>query len=126
MSALIDTSVFIALEAGRSLAATPPAGGVSAMTLAELHLGVLASKSPGARAKRLGTVSWVENAFDPIPFDEVVARRFAEVMVSSRRRGTKLRTADAIIAATAVAYDLDLYTQDADFDGVPGLRVVRG
>ena len=25
-----------------------------------------------------------------------------------------------------VAYDLDLSTQDADFDRVPGLRVVRG
>jgi len=125
MSALIDTSVFIALEAGRSLASAPQAGAVSAMTLAELHLGVLAAKSARARAKRLATASWVENAFDPIPFDEVIARRFADVMVSSRRRGTKLRTADAVIAATALTYDLDLYTQDADFDGVPGLRVVK-
>jgi predicted nucleic acid-binding protein len=124
MSALIDTSVFIALEAGRPLARVPSAGAVSAMTLAELHLGVLASTAR-ARAKRLGTVAWVENAFDPIAFDEATARRFADVMVSSRRRGVKLKTADAVIAATALTYDLDLYTQDADFDGVPGLRVVK-
>jgi predicted nucleic acid-binding protein len=125
MSALIDTSVFIGMEAGRSVARVPEAGAVSAMTLAELHLGVLAARSPRARAKRLGTVSWVENVFDPIAFDEVVARRFAEVMVSAGHGGRKLLVADAVIAATALTHDLDLYTQDADFDGVPGLRVVK-
>jgi predicted nucleic acid-binding protein len=32
---------------------------------------------------------------------------------------------DTLIAATAVVHGLDLYTQDAEFEGLRGLRVVR-
>jgi hypothetical protein len=123
--ALIDTSVFVALEQGRSVAASPPAGAISAMTLAELHLGVLTAPGAKVRARRLRTLTWVENAFDALAFDDVIARRCAEVRADTKRRGASIGVADAVIAATALTYDLDLYTQDADFDAVPGLRVVK-
>jgi predicted nucleic acid-binding protein len=34
----------------------------------------------------------------------------------------RLPLADSIILATARAFDATLWTQDADFDGVPGVR----
>ncbi len=126
VAALLDTSIFVALESGRPIASFPDDGAISAMTLAELHLGVLMAPGERIRARRLRTLSWVENAFDALVFDEIVARRCAELQRLSRRRGRKrLNAADAVIAATAVVNGLPLYTQDADFDGLPGLEVVR-
>jgi len=41
-----------------------------------------------------------------------------------RRAGQRPGVADALIAATALAHDLTLYTLDEDFRGIPGLRIV--
>jgi predicted nucleic acid-binding protein len=46
-------------------------------------------------------------------------------MVTARRAGRRLETADAWIAATAVLYDAPLITHNArDYLGVPGLKVI--
>ncbi len=41
------------------------------------------------------------------------------------RRSKKMKTPDAIIAATAIAHNLTLLTSDAGFDKIPGLQVLN-
>jgi tRNA(fMet)-specific endonuclease VapC len=68
-----------------------------------------------------------EADFDPLPFDADAARAFGGVAASLRRSGRKAgaRAYDAMIAATAVANDLPVYTcNPADFSGIDGLDVV--
>jgi predicted nucleic acid-binding protein len=120
---LLDTSVFIAREAGRPLGHLPNAAAVSVVTLAELHLGVLMAQSSNIRARRLRTLTAVQNAFEPLSIDSEVARTFAELVAESRRRGKRPKIMDTWIAATAVAYDLPVYTQDEDFEAIPRVRV---
>ncbi len=98
---------------------------VSAMTLAELHVGVLVTDDPGVRAARLKTLTAVEHEVEVLPIDDRVARSFGEVVAAARRNGRKPAVADALIAATALAHGLTLYTCDADFDGFEGLKAVR-
>ena len=93
-------------------------------TLAELHVGVLLAAGPRIRAQRLRTLSRVERAFDPIPVDSPVVRIFAEIVADARRKRRHPRVADALIAATAVAHRLQLYSQDRDFALMPGVDLV--
>ena len=125
MSALLDTSVFIGREQGRTAAVLPPDAFISVVTLAELHIGVLNADDPEIRASRLETLTAIEQAFDALPIDTDVARAFARLVSQARRAGRKPPILDTLIAATAVVHELDLYTQDADFEGFRGLRVVR-
>jgi predicted nucleic acid-binding protein len=72
-------------------------------------------------------VQQAEADFDALPFDAAAARAFGGVAVSLRRAGRKTaaRAYDAMIAATAIANDLPLYTcNPSDFAGIDGLRVV--
>jgi predicted nucleic acid-binding protein len=121
---LLDTSIFIGQEQERDLARLPNEAAISVMTLAELHVGVLLAAAPKIRAQRLRTLVRVERTFDPLPVDEAVARRFAEIVADSRRSGRHPRVVDAIIAATAVAHGLALYSQDRDFALMPGVDLV--
>lgn len=127
MRGILDTSVFIAGEQRRALAtdALPDEAAVSVVTLAELELGVQMATTETARAQRLRTLRALTATYVAIPIDESVASTFAELVATLRRAGRRLRVQDAWIAATARAHDAAVYTQDADFDGVPGLEVVR-
>ncbi len=124
-SGLLDTSVFIAREVGRSLGTLPTVAAISVVTVAELHLGVLMANDPVARAQRLRTLSSVMATFDPLPIDSRVARTFAELVAEARRQGKRPGIMDTWIAATAVAHGLPLYTQDDGFAGIPRVRVTR-
>ena len=66
---LLDTSIFIAREAGRPLGELPDTVAVSVVTLAELHLGVLMAHGAAVRARRLRTLTALQNAFEPLPID---------------------------------------------------------
>jgi predicted nucleic acid-binding protein len=122
---LLDTSVFIAKETGRPLGELPDAAAVSVITLAELHLGVLLAQGSAVRARRLRTLTMVQNAFEPLPIDAEVARTFAELVAEARRHGKRPKIMDTWIAATAVAQDIPVYTQDEDFGEIPNVRVHR-
>ena len=122
---LLDTSVFIADESGRPLGALPRTAAISVVTIAELHLGVLIADDPAIRAQRLRTLASVEALFEPFPIDVDVARVFAEIVAEARRQGRRPKIMDTWIAATAVAHDLAVYTQDEDFGQIPRVRVVR-
>lgn len=122
---VLDTSVFIARETGRPLAELPDTAAVSVITLAELHLGVLMAQGPAVRARRLRTLTMVQNAFEPLPIDSDVARTFAELAAEARRHGKRPKIMDTWIAATAVTHDIPVYTQDEDFAEIPKVRVHR-
>jgi predicted nucleic acid-binding protein len=122
---LLDTSVFIADESGRPLGSLPRTAAISVVTIAELHLGVLMTDDPAIRAQRLRTLASVEALFEPFSIDVEVARAFAEIVAEARRQGRRPGIMDTWIAATAVAHDLAVYTQDEDFGQIPRVRVVR-
>jgi len=121
---LLDTSVFIAAEQGRPLGLLPLTGSVAVATIAELYLGVLMADDHSVRATRLRTISMIESRFEALPVDARVARVFAEIVAAARRQGRRPGVNDTWIAATAVANDLPLYTQDDDFRSIPLLRTV--
>ncbi|MGH7843246.1 MAG: PIN domain-containing protein [Candidatus Binataceae bacterium] len=120
---LLDTSVFIAREAGWPLGELPDVAAISVITLAELHLGVLMARGVTVRARRLRTLTAVQNAFEPLPLDSEVARAFAELAAEARRHGIQPKIMDTWIAATALARDLPIYTQDKDFGLIPRVRI---
>jgi predicted nucleic acid-binding protein len=124
---VLDTSVFIAGEQGRRLAAEllPDEAAVSVVTLAELELGVHLAGSEDARAARLLTLGSVRATYAALPVDETVASAFAELVAAARRQGRRPRVEDTWIAATARAHDVAVYSQDSDFDDLPGVSVVR-
>lgn len=125
---LVDTSVVIDLARGvigrDDLADRPVDLAVSAVTVAGLHHGVLVA-SPDELARRLRTLRLVEESCLILPFDAHVAAFYGRIAADARRlRGRRIKLGDGLIAATAAAHDIPLYTRDHDFDGLPGLTVV--
>jgi predicted nucleic acid-binding protein len=124
--ALADTSIFIAREQDRPFAGDVPTElVVSVVTLAELRLGVLMAADLRARTRRLDTLRFVEG-LEPLPIDDDVAAAWAQLVAELRAAGRKAAINDCWIAATALAHDIPVATQDADYDGMPaGVRVIR-
>lgn len=124
--ALADTSVFVALEQDRPRRRkVPDEILVSVVTVGELQLGVLMADADATRAVRLKTLSYVESTFEPIPVDAAAAREWARLVAHCRRARRRVPVNDLWIAATAIVRDLAVLTQDADYDGIPGLRVLK-
>jgi len=96
----------------------------SAITLGELRAGVLAAPDSPTRILRLRTLRRAET-LSPIPVDDDVADSWAALQVMLLDAGRRLTINDSWIAATAIAHQLPLVTRDLDFEGVPGLAVVR-
>ena len=121
---LVDTSVLIDLERV-SQEALPDELAISAVTLAELAAGPHATDDRDERARRQDRLQRAEATFDPLPVDAAVARAYGRVFaaVASRGRSAHRRRAfDLLIAATALAAELPLYTRDpADFAGLERL-----
>jgi predicted nucleic acid-binding protein len=122
--AVIDTSVVIDLE--HVVAADLPAElAVSAITLAELAAGPHATADPQERARRQDRLQRAEATFDPLPVDATVARAYGRIYAAVAGAGRKARGArslDLLIAATALASNLPLYTRNPDdFRGIEGL-----
>lgn len=126
---LLDTSVFIANETGRALdeQLLPRELAVSAITIAELHVGVLAARDLDTRARRLATLETVSD-IELLAVDEAVAVSWALLRVHLAEARRRLNVNDLWIAATAHAHALPVVTQDEDFgpiEGVGGLEIVR-
>lgn len=124
---VLDTSTVIALTRIADSTELPDEPVISAVTLAELSVGPLVSNDERERERRQAQLQLAEASFQPIPFDAAAARAFGRVSASLRRSGRKTtaRAFDAMIAATALAHDLPVYTCNArDFIGIEGLTVV--
>ena len=123
---LADTSVFIAHESGRPLRSDllPDRLAVSVITVGELRAGVLAAADLATRDRRLATLTAVL-ALAPVPVDEDVAAAWARLRVALRDLGRRMGVNDSWIAATAIALDVPLVTQDDGYADVPSLRVIR-
>lgn len=126
---IADTSVFVAAEQRRSLG-EPPEGEarISVATLTELAAGVRMADGDALVELRRTTLERARR-FVALPYDEPVAARLADLLVAARRQKRRAGAMDAIIAATALVHDLDVWTPDDDFDVLAeldsGLRVRR-
>ena len=121
---LLDTSVVIDLgtiDPDR----LPVEAAISALTMAELAAGPHATSDADERARRQERLQRAEAAFDPLPFDLAAARAYGRVLaaVAARVRAVRGRCAiDLMVAATALAGGLPLYTRDPqDLRGLEGL-----
>lgn len=124
---ILDTSTVILLPQLDDPTALPEEPLITAVTLAELTVGPLVASSDEERAARQAHLQQAESDFDALPFDASAARAFGRVAASLRRSGRKTtaRSYDAMIAATALAHALPVYTCNPDdFSGIDGLEVV--
>ena len=121
---IIDTSVLIDLER-LDPTTLPLEVAVSAITFAELAAGPHATADPDERGRRQDRLQRAEAAFDPLPFDSDAARAYGRIYVAVTSLGGKARgprAVDLLIAATACAVQLPLYTRNPhDFKGIDDL-----
>jgi len=124
---LVDTSVVIDMER-IDPADLPVEIAIAAITLAELAAGPHATTDPAERARRQDRLQRAEATFDPLPVDANVARAFGRIYAAVATAGRKARgrrAFDLLIAATAVAAGLPLYTRNPDdFAGLADLLEV--
>jgi predicted nucleic acid-binding protein len=133
---MVDTNIVI-LRRWVDPSELPEEMAISAITLAELSAGPHevrgndeqnAYEEHAERARRLEILQRAESEFDPVPFDAEAARLFGRLTAAVVAIGRKprRRLADLMIAATAMAEGLPLFTTNPDdFAGLNGLvRVV--
>ncbi len=120
---LLDTSVIVDLER-LNPESLPLEWAVSAITMAELTAGPLAAADPEERARRQHRLQWVEGTFEAIPVDASVVRAYGLVYGAAQASGRKSRrrSFDLLIAATALAEQLPLFTRNPkDFEDLGSL-----
>jgi predicted nucleic acid-binding protein len=113
---LLDTSVVIDLDKIESTQLAIEVS-VSALTMAELAAGPHASSDPDERARRQDRLQRAEAVFDPLPFDADAARAYGRIfaaVIGAGRKARGARSVDLLIAATALAARLPLYTRKGD------------
>ncbi|MBV9920493.1 MAG: type II toxin-antitoxin system VapC family toxin [Pseudonocardia sp.] len=126
---LVDTSVVIEMERIPENA-LPHELAISAITLAELAAGPHATADAAERASRQDRLQRAESTFDPMPFDASTARAYGRVyaaVLTAGRKARGRRAIDVLIAATALANELPLYTRNpSDFAGLESVLEVVG
>ena len=128
-SGLLDTSVVIDWDAPDVAAALPDESAVSSITLAELAAGPHLASTADERARRQARLQQVEATFDPLVFDTESARSYGQIVaaIADSGRSHRRRVADLLIAATAHANRLGLYTRSPDdFAGLEDLVHIVG
>lgn len=121
---LLDTSVVIDLER-LDPSQLPLESAISAITMAELAAGPHATQDPLERGRRQDRLQRAEAVFDPLPFDSEASRAYGRVyaaVVGAGRKARGARAVDLVIAATACAASLPLYTRNPqDFQALTEL-----
>ena len=124
---VLDTSTVILLGELTDATALPAEPLITTVTLAELSVGPLVAGDERERSARQAHLQQAEADFAPLPFDAGAARAFGRVAASLRGAGRKstARSYDAMIAATALAEGLPVYTCNPnDFNGIDDLKVI--
>ncbi len=122
---ILDTNALILIDR-LDPADLPGEPVITVITLAELSVGPLVATDEAERRARQVRLQLVESSFESVAFDAPAARAFGRVAASLQQSGRKIgaRAFDAMIAATALAADLPLYTcNPRDFEGIEGLRL---
>ena len=118
---LVDTSVLVALDR-IDTSLLPEQVAISAISLAELAAGPHATSGSLERARRQQRLQLTEASFDAMPFDGACARAYGHLyaqLLTAGRKARGRRALDLLIAATAAAAGLPLYTANpADFAGL--------
>jgi predicted nucleic acid-binding protein len=112
---LLDTSVVIGLEE-LDLSRLPASSAISSLTLAELASGPHAARDASERARRQERVQQLEAKVETLQFDDTCARAYGRIyaqVVAGGRKPRGPRAVDLMIAATAMAYQLPLFTLNA-------------
>ncbi len=114
---ILDTSVFIASESGRTLAVDrlPDELATTVVTIGELEAGVLASPDTAIRAQRLRTLSAASD-MERLAVDEATAHAWASLRVRLAETRRRMPVNDSWIAACALSRGLPVVTQDLDYD----------
>jgi predicted nucleic acid-binding protein len=119
---LLDTSVVIALP-HMDRSQLPAEMSLSAITLAELVTEPHATDEVEERARRQDRLQRAQRTFDAVPFDVDAAQAYGRIYAAVTARGRKAcgrRAMDLLIAATALAQGIPLFTcNPADFQGWP-------
>lgn len=123
---LADTSYLVAREAGRPIddPSVPDELAISAITIGELHAGVLAADEAQVRAQRLSTLIAAQE-FNALPVDADVADAWARLRVALREAGLRMDVNDSWIAATAIAHGVPVVTQGTGFVPLLGLEIIE-
>ncbi len=117
---LVDTSVVVDHDI-IDPALLPDQSAIAAVTLAELAAGPHATDDEDERARRQDRLQWAATTWDALPFDAGAARAYGRVYAATRTAGrsTRSRLADLLIAATAAANGLPVYTRNpSDLQGL--------
>ncbi|MGA7050229.1 MAG: type II toxin-antitoxin system VapC family toxin [Mycobacterium sp.] len=123
---ILDTSTVILLGDITDPTALPDESVISAITLAELSVGPHVAHGDDERGARQQHLQQAEADFEVLPFDADCARAFGGVAAALRASGRKpaARAYDALIAASAIAHGVALYTCNPDdFRGIPRLEL---
>ena len=123
---LLDTSVVVDHDRVDP-ALLPDESAIAAVTLAELAAGPHATNDEQERARRQDRLQWAAATWDPVPFGTEAARTYGRVFAATKaaRRSSRTRLADLLIASTAAANGLPLYTRNpADFAGLEQIVTV--
>ncbi len=126
---LLDTSVVIDWDEPSVAAALPEESSVCAITLAELAAGPHLASTAAEGARRQARLQQVEATFEPLAFDAAAARSYGQMVaaIADSGRSHRRRIADLLIAATAHANGLALYTRNPDdFAGLEDLLPIIG
>lgn len=121
MLGVLDTSVVISGLDAAEVAGIPadhrPEGfAVSAVTLAELHFGVLVAPDDAERTRRIKRLLDVQRTLTVLRVEEDVAASYGLIAAATRalNRSPRRRVMDLVIAASAHAYGATVLTRNPD------------
>lgn len=123
---LLDTSVVVDYDVVDPTL-LPDESAVAAVTLAELAAGPHATNDELEKARRQDRLQWAASTWDALPFDAEAARMYGRVFAATKAAGRshRARLGDLLIASTAAANSLPLYTRNpTDFVGLEDIVTV--
>jgi tRNA(fMet)-specific endonuclease VapC len=123
---LLDSSVVISHLRGKLNVAERIPGSepifLSLTALGELYKGVLKSRNPEKNREQLDDFLQTVAVLYP---DTATAMHYAQIAIDLERKGTPIPENDIWIAAVAMECSMPLATQDAHFEKVDGLTLLK-